>query len=220
MGQPQELLEKRFGKLLVIQKTNERTHSGSIKWLCKCDCGNTCIVGGSSLISGHTKSCSCLQKEVTIKRQTKHGCAGSSSTPEYIAWNNIKFRCYNPKSEEYENYGGRGIVMCDRWLHSFENFISDVGLRPTKYHSLDRFPNNETGHYEPGNVRWGTQEQQQRNKRNNHWVEYNGERLIFNDWHKRLDMPKGYIRYHLDKGKSLEWVVQNYKNKRQDAVSH
>lgn len=93
---------------------------------------------------------------------------GYTPTPTYRAWVNMRTRCENPKSTQYGSYGGRGINVCERWL-SFENFLADVGERPSPAHSLDRHP-NVNGDYEPGNVRWATHEAQCRNRRSNRAV--------------------------------------------------
>jgi hypothetical protein len=87
-----------------------------------------------------------------------------STHPSYRTWCAIKNRCYNPDATGYDNYGGRGIRMCDRWMQSFEAFASDMGVRPSIHHSIDRFPDND-GNYEPGNCRWATNEDQNRNRR-------------------------------------------------------
>lgn len=87
-----------------------------------------------------------------------------SRSPEYSAWKGMRRRCYNPASARYADWGGRGIRVCDRWLHSFANFLADMGPRPSGDHSLDRWPDND-GDYEPGNCRWATRSQQQCNKR-------------------------------------------------------
>jgi hypothetical protein len=80
----------------------------------------------------------------------------------------MKSRCYNEKSNSYARYGGRGICVCDRWLHSFVNFLSDMGTRPSEKHSIDRIDGD--GNYEPGNCRWATQSQQRQNSRRaSHW---------------------------------------------------
>lgn len=85
------------------------------------------------------------------------------ATPEFLCWKNMHDRCINPNHRAYHNYGGRGITVCERW-RKFENFLEDVGPRPTEIHSLDRWPDNN-GHYEPGNVRWATPKQQIENRR-------------------------------------------------------
>lgn len=88
---------------------------------------------------------------------------GGSRNVEYRAWVNMKFRCLSPKCEFYDRYGGRGIRVYEPWLTDFEAFFEHVGPRPTPRHSLDRIDN--AGHYEPGNVRWATYEEQNRNRR-------------------------------------------------------
>lgn len=102
----------------------------------------------------------------------KHGL---SRTPEYLAWANMKCRCYNPRYRNYRLYGGRGIQVCDRWLDSFENFKADIGSRPARGYLLDRIDNDLN--YEPGNVRWVTLADSNNNKRNNRYVEYKGTRM-------------------------------------------
>lgn len=87
---------------------------------------------------------------------------------EYRAWINMKSRCYTPSSTGFENYGGRGITVCDRWRDSFDAFYADMGPRPTAKHSIDRRDVN--GSYEPGNCRWATMVQQARNTRKNRKV--------------------------------------------------
>lgn len=91
---------------------------------------------------------------------------GESGTPLYQSWTNLRRRCYNPNHAGFKNYGGRGIRVCDAWVHSYEAFRDDVqrecGPRPLG-HSLDRI--NNDGHYEPGNVRWSNRSQQARNQR-------------------------------------------------------
>lgn len=87
---------------------------------------------------------------------------GRSRMPEYFAWKNVIYRCTNPSSSVYKYYGGRGIAVCDRWK-DFDNFLADVGPRPSVKHSIDRIDND--GNYEPGNVRWATKKVQMNNKR-------------------------------------------------------
>jgi hypothetical protein len=103
---------------------------------------------------------------------TKHG---RTRTPEYRIWKAIKERCTKPNVINYGDYGGRGIRMCERWANSFENFLADVGPKPSPKHSIER--NDTNGNYEPNNVRWATQKEQNRNKRSNHIVTVNGARM-------------------------------------------
>ncbi len=147
-----------FGELTVIKrviKHPKRTH-----WECKCLCGNTTIVDGTKLKSGHTKSCGCYVKRFRIT----HGeSINSLHTKEYSAWAAMIKRCNNKKDRKYVHYGGRGILVCERWLN-YENFLADVGRAPSKRHSIDRYPNND-GNYEPSNIRWATYSQQNFNRR-------------------------------------------------------
>ena len=94
----------------------------------------------------------------------KHGEAGRGrATKEYLTWVHMKHRCRTRKADTYYLYGARGIRVCDRWINSFDDFLADVGRAPSPQHSIDRIDTN--GNYEPGNVRWATRSEQQRNKR-------------------------------------------------------
>lgn len=94
--------------------------------------------------------------------ETKHINGKRVATPEYRAWQSLKNRCTNPNARDYPYYGGRGIKVCQRWLNSFENFLADMGRRPTPQHSLDRI--DPDGDYEPSNCRWATKQEQARNR--------------------------------------------------------
>jgi hypothetical protein len=155
-----DLSGRRFSKLVAI-KIVGRTPQNRLIWLCRCDCGNNHRVTSSHLISGLIKSCGCWRVHIGATNQLAHGCARRGNhTPEYRSYNAAKRRCTNPKVHNYHRYGGRGIQFK---FESFQQFFAEVGKRPTKRHSIDRFPNND-GHYEPGNVRWATSFQQARNK--------------------------------------------------------
>ena len=201
-----DLSGKKFNYLTVMSITNERTASGSVKWLCICDCGRECVVVGTRLKSGLTRSCGCYQREALLKSITTHG---QSDTPEYKVWSAIKQRCYNPNCEEYHNYGARGISMCDRWLNSFENFLADVGFRPSEELSLDRKDND--GIYEPANCRWAVGEVQQSNKRNNRWIEYDGKTMILGAWARYIGLRSGTLYKYLKK-MTMGEIISKYKN--------
>jgi hypothetical protein len=153
-----DLTGERFGKLIVVARSGRS--SKPVRWRCRCDCGEPLVVIGASLKSGRTKSCGCFKAD-----RITHGASRRNSTsPEYQCWTNIKQRCLNPNNDRYEDWGGRGIRICERWANSFENFFADVGPRPSPAHSLDR--KNNDGRYEPGNCRWATKSEQQLNQRN------------------------------------------------------
>jgi hypothetical protein len=144
-------------------------------WNCICECGTERQVRQTVLRSGKSRSCGCLHDEELGSRKLKHGyAAGGVIRPEYYVWQAMVARCVNPKIRMYPHYGGRGITVCERWL-KFENFLEDMGNRPSDDHSLDRIENDKG--YEYGNCRWAVPEVQQNNRRNTVFVEYNGERL-------------------------------------------
>lgn len=153
----------RSGRLVALRLVQSETPWRV--WECVCDCGVRVFVAQQRISNGRSRSCGCLKIELATKRLramlTKHGLTG---TPGYWAWGALKKRCLNPKGAAYKNYGGRGIKVCDRWLDSFAAFLEDVGPRPSPLHSIDRYPDNN-GNYEPGNVRWATRKQQNRNTR-------------------------------------------------------
>jgi len=160
-----------YGLLTVINYAGNDGKCNSL-WECKCVCGNVIITRASSIRRGKTTSCGCAQKDAV----TKHSML---STPTYITWNSMKQRCLNPNAPNYYLYGGRNIAVCKRWL-SFENFFEDMGKRPSRNHSIDRWPNND-GNYEPGNCRWATAKEQNRNKRGVTLVEIDGKNMAISE---------------------------------------
>ena len=191
----------RFSRLLVI-KFAYMIKSCSV-FECLCDCGKIKNIRGTHLKRGLTKSCGCLCIEELKIRATSHGCATDNKcTSEYVSWTNMKQRCYNPNSKDYNNYGGRGIIICDRWKNSFDNFLSDMGKKPNEKYSIDRI--NVNGNYEPSNCRWATQLDQTNNKRTNKNLTYNGETLTMSQWAKKMNIPLATIHNRIKRGLSVK----------------
>lgn len=187
-----------FGRWVVLADLGiqDRRHY----WLCGCQCGSPPrSVLQHSLKTGVSISCGCAKKETLSLANSTHGCSRPKSA-EYAAWTAMRARCLNPRHKSYPNYGGRGITICKRWLDSFEDFLADVGYRPSIHYSLDRFPNNN-GHYEPGNVRWATVKQQVRNRRNNRLVTINGETLCVGEWVERFGLHLNRVNAAISTGR-------------------
>ena len=156
MGTTQNLIGKRFDRLLVKEYV-ETTRQGYI-YLCVCDCGNETKADRYRLTKGIRKSCGCKMREIG-KRSATHG---KTKTKEHISWVHMRQRCNNPNTVGWENYGGRGITICERWS-DFSLFLEDMGVAPSTNHTLDRIDVNE--HYTPENCRWADKSVQARNTR-------------------------------------------------------
>lgn len=128
---------------------------------------------------------------------------GLSYTPEYRAWQTMRLRCTEPTNPAYKDYGGRGISVCARWLDSPAAFLEDMGAKPTPEHELDRYPDNN-GNYEPGNCRWATRKENDRNRRSNRLIEFGDETMALAAWAERVGMGRDTLRKRLEAG----WTVE------------
>lgn len=195
-----DLRGKRFDRVRVLAMT--RKHKGSIFWLCECDCGNKKEIAGSSLRGGLTKSCGCRRREVTTKRNTKHGYASESIySRTYNIWQLMKDRCYNQKSPAYKNYGARGISVCAEWREDFLRFLKDMGQVPDNQ-EIDRIDND--GNYCKENCRWVRRVTNTRNRRKTVCVVYEGVRLPLAELAEKHGIKYGTLYGRIIKNK---WKV-------------
>lgn len=200
-----DLTGKRFGRLTVLEFV-PNGKNGNSYWKCRCDCGNEPIINGGLLKLGHTKSCGCLNREEKTKRIIKQSTTHNSSrTRLYNIWKKMKQRCYNSNHTYYRDYGGRGILMCDEWKNdfvAFRDWAMENGYADEL--TIDRIDNNKG--YSSDNCRWVDKKSQQRNKRNNVYVEYEGEEKTLSEVAELLGMDNGTLwhRYKAgDRGEKL-----------------
>ncbi|GJE77197.1 hypothetical protein BGCPKDLD_3800 [Methylorubrum suomiense] len=187
---------RRFGKAVIVAEEGRDNH-GAVMWRIQCDCGGTSLVRGSSLKQGSTKSCGCGIAEAS-SRPRKHG---ATHTPLYRRWRGMLDRCTRETHCDYHNYGGRGISVCERWKE-FKSFAEDMaeGFDP----SLEIERENVNGSYSPDNCRWATRVEQQRNRRNNHRVEWRGFNYTVYEWAERLGHKPNTLIYRLRRGWPIE----------------
>jgi hypothetical protein len=196
-----DLTFQTFGKLKVLYQSAIKKHN-RVTWVCRCSCGNQCLVTGNALVMGNTSSCGCGHYEGI----TTHGL---SKTPTYKSWNAMVGRCTKPNWKDYARYGAIGITVCGRWLgeKGFENFLADMGTRPEGT-TLDRYPNN-AGNYEPGNCRWATPQQQNTNQRHLVFYEHEGKRMTITEWERELGFKKTTLRARIQRyGMTFEEAIK------------
>ena len=196
------MIGKRFERLTVLEQDLSKTRGNgkSRVWVCKCDCGNTVYVTTGDLNSGNTKSCGCYRRDNSRKNNTTHGRSRSTL---YNVWNTMKARCYNKNNGKYPSYGGRGITVCQEWLHDFTVFydwaISNGYKRGL---SIDRIDVN--GDYEPTNCRWADRIVQANNTRTNRMIEFNGEKHTVAEWSRITGITASALYHRLWRGWSVE----------------
>lgn len=195
-----------FGRLTAIEFSHFKTSaSGSRQyfWKCVCECGKHVTVDGCCLRRLSTVSCGCYGRE----RATKHGgqSKGSATIGEYNVWLAMKQRCLNPNSLCFNDYGGRGITICDEWKNSFAAFFEHIGPRPSKTHTIERIKNHLG--YQPGNVRWATRAEQNENTRQTRLLTLGDVTLSIGKWARRIGMTRSAIRGRLKRGMTVEQAL-------------
>jgi hypothetical protein len=186
-----------FGHLTVLSRAaNDRF--GRTQWNVVCQCGTEKVVALFRMTSGHTKSCGCIKGQAN----RTHGMKG---TPTHNSWCAMKQRCNYPKHTQFAAYGGRGIRVCDRWNLSFEDFLADMGERPDGT-TIERDDTN--GHYEPGNCRWATMPEQQRNRRSTIKIERDGVTKCVKDWCDDLGIDADRVYKRIRRGVAPEEALR------------
>lgn len=184
----------KFGRLKIIEQG--KLVGRNRYWICICECGTKKEICYSALSNRKTKSCGCLNSELASLRKTTHGF---SKTRIYFIWTSMKSRCMNKKNHAYENYGGRGITVCNSWLNSFENFLIDMG-NPENHFEIERI-NNDLG-YSKENCRWATSQEQSENRRSNCKYLDKGEYKTISQLSREYGIPYFTLRARL---KILKW---------------
>lgn len=187
---------QRFGRYEVIERVQNVDNRPHYK--CKCDCGNERVVSGKYLRKGLSKSCGCYGAEQRKIASTRHGHSSrKGNSKEYTAWLNMKNRCLDKNNKQYNDYGGRGISVCNEWLN-FKNFYNDMGN--CNGLTLDRVDVN--GNYNKENCRWATSIEQSRNKRNNHIITINGVDMTMMEASEKIGIKYDALRQRVKRAKS------------------
>lgn len=187
-----DMVGQTFGRLTVLSRDGS-TH-GRALWRCRCSCGSIVMMEGKRLRQG-AGSCGCVRREKTVQRSQRHGLSG---TKEYRTWKHIKGRCFCPTDDAYSRYGGRGISMASEWATDFGKFLADVGPAPGAHMTIERIDNDRG--YEPGNVRWATRAEQNRNTRRNVYVEIDGRRMVLKDACRQMGVSPWLAASYVRKG--------------------
>ena len=205
-----DLTGRKFGHLTVLRYAGQAKDHHA-QWLCQCDCGSEpIIVVSNNLKRKHTTSCGCVRDQVLREFAPKNGTHYKRHTRLYSIWADIKQRCENQNHPRFKDYGGRNVLMCDEWKNNFEAFYEWAVLNGYQENlSIDR--KNNDGNYEPSNCRWVTDVEQANNKRNNHYLSYNGEVHTMAEWSRITGISYGIFNYRVNKCSwSVEKIIQRY----------
>lgn len=213
MGKSIDLTGQKFGRLIVLEKSN-KLHNKTT-WLCKCDCGNYKKATTSDLKSNKIKSCGCLLKERAIvfcKNKSKHNLTG---TRIYRIWNSMKQRCYYKNGRNYKNYGAKGITVYKEWKNDFLNFYNwsiNNGYKDNL--TIDRI--NVNGNYEPNNCRWVSMKEQENNRTNNRIYIYGNKKYTISQLSNKINIPYNTLLWRINNNWSENELSlkANYNNKK------
>lgn len=187
---------KKYGRLTIVRQL-DISEDGKKRYLCKCECGKETIVFAENLLSGHTKSCGCLKKEII--EAGAHTTHGLSKTRIYRIWKGMRKRCKNPNDSNYHKYGGRGIKVCSEWDSDFLSFYywaMENGYDDSL--SIDRIDNNKG--YSPDNCQWSSEARQANNRRSNHLVTIDNKTHSINEWSKIVGISTVVIYKRIKQG--------------------
>lgn len=216
MGRIKNIIGNRYGKLIVIEKTEERKNN-KVVWKCRCDCGNITYSVKSQLDSGYKKSCGCLREDNKFKvfnvpvnkKPILINNINIYNTRLYKIYRGIKDRCYNSNNKSYKYYGSKGIKLCDNWKDYFEEFYKwSLNNGYSDELTIDRIDNN--GSYEPNNCRWVSQKVQCNNKSNNAYVKYKGQKYTYSEFEYKFKIPQKNISKLIKRGYKIEEIVLLY----------
>lgn len=203
-----------FGRLTVVERVGIRkspTGKTSVcLWVCACSCGKEATVSNANLSKGVTNSCGCIHREQLIGRNTKHGHA---ATPIYKVWLTMNQRCTNPRVKNWDDYGGRGITVCESWK-TFEQFYTDMA--PTYVQGLTLERENNNAGYSKDNCVWASRLVQAGNRRTTAWFDLHGKRTCLEVAARIIGVTSGAIRYWRKRGLTDEQITDYYETKRSD----
>lgn len=210
----EDLTGKRFGMLTVEEEAQPYISPKGVsctRWKCRCDCGNEKIALSHYLKNGRTNNCGCQTSKKKAKAKTVHGLNGTRIRK---VWASMMNRCNNPNCYEYDIYGGRGITVCEEWkkLENFAKWAYSNGYKESAEFgecTIDRIDNNKG--YSPDNCRWATAKEQGNNKRNNHFIEYNGKRQTIAQWADELGINRGTLMSRIKNRWPLEKALRKEK---------
>jgi len=188
-----DLTGNQYGRLTVLRFVGVSTTNAKY-WECQCECGAIKTIAAKHFTTGKTVSCRCFGNENTSRVNRTHGESNwTGDTPEYRAYMSAKQRCTSPSIKCWHNYGGRGIEFR---FATYEEFLAEVGRKPTPQHSLERI--DVDGHYEVGNVKWATAQEQARNKRGNVLITLGDETLCQAEWMARVGITEATFKDRLE----------------------